>query len=133
MSFYFREKPQFGERFREKFGDDIFKELKQEFGDDADFFADRPQTQSTTPEQQQQQQHRQRKSSQPSSAAHNPMRSAFDRSFPRYRVDFPWARRDKTQEERLGGQKRTLSHITHGELSSRIRIRDRYVGIMEKE
>ncbi|CAB0035948.1 unnamed protein product [Trichogramma brassicae] len=89
MSFYFREKPQFGERFREKFGDDIFKELKQEFGDDADFFADRPQTQSTTPEQQQQQQQqqqqrRQRKSSQsPSSAAHNPMRSAFDRSFPR--------------------------------------------------
>uniref|UniRef100_A0ABD2VUT2 BAG domain-containing protein n=1 Tax=Trichogramma kaykai TaxID=54128 RepID=A0ABD2VUT2_9HYME len=104
MSFYFREKPQFGERFREKFGDDIFKELKQEFGDDADFFADRPQTQSTTPEQQQQQQHRQRKSSQPSSAAHNPMRSAFDRSFPR---GFPF------DDEGFGHHRRGNNIRTH--------------------
>ncbi|OXU24736.1 hypothetical protein TSAR_013125 [Trichomalopsis sarcophagae] len=38
MSYYFRERPRFGERFRGKSGDELLQELKQQFGDDMPFF-----------------------------------------------------------------------------------------------
>lgn len=38
MSYYFREKPRFGERFRGKSGDEIIQELNKQFGEESPFF-----------------------------------------------------------------------------------------------
>lgn len=38
MSYYFREKPRFGDKMREKTDDELFDELKQRFDNDKTFF-----------------------------------------------------------------------------------------------
>ena len=71
MSYYFRERPRFGERFRGKSGEELLQELKEQFGEDIPFF-------DAANNQQQQQQQQQPQQQQ------NP-RGAFERhtSFPR--------------------------------------------------